>query len=332
MFFLMSSLTSPSFSYSAATSPEKSWRRSSFMTWGIFADLFDGNRCEWLWAWQRTRGDIRIFQAHGPFDGFYDHLLKFRLVPVRFHVTQRRVINASFAIHLRPSPREIAVGAVNILVLHIELAHIEPHQHANFVSRIIGHLINLIPEHKRWREVLHAGKARVFYDDRCIEGQPRMFVVVAADHVTIVGPVHKSNGGAMDSDESLAIVMDERNEVGLLLSVHFKVSPGVEKYGVEIVQVLCVVFQLLLSESLGVGAQGRFPESSLTSQALDRSHCVGNRLVPVTLFFPDDQEMLFRRRHWRLRGAQTTEGHAQYQRSDPNRHYVLPSLLELIKA
>ena len=44
--------------------------------------------------------------------------------------------------------------------------------------------------------------------------------------------------GAVDADESLAVVADERQQVGFLRVVHVQVAVGEEDDGVEIVQVL----------------------------------------------------------------------------------------------
>src|SRR5579864_8442648 len=96
------------------------------------------------------------------------------------------------------------------------------------------------------RELLHARKARVFHEDRRIESNPGVLVVSPAKHFHIFWPVNESDGSAVHANESLAIVVDERQEIGLLLGIHLEVAPGKEKYGVEIVQVFFVVFQLLL--------------------------------------------------------------------------------------
>src|ERR1700681_2032211 len=89
--------------------------------------------CSLLISWQRTGSYVRVLQSHGPFDGPGHHMLKFWLVPVRFHVAHRRVIDAPLAKHLRPGDREVAISAVDILVLHVEFAHVKTHEHAQFI-------------------------------------------------------------------------------------------------------------------------------------------------------------------------------------------------------
>src|SRR5580704_4403433 len=62
---------------------------------------------------QRARRYICILQPHGPLDGPGHHLLEFRLIPVRFHMAQRRVVDATLAVHFGPGYCEVAVGAVD---------------------------------------------------------------------------------------------------------------------------------------------------------------------------------------------------------------------------
>ena len=99
----------------------------------------------------------------------------------------------------------------------------------------------------------------------------------------------------MDADETFAIVMNERQEVGLLLGVHFKIAAGKEKHGIEVVKILGVVLELLLGQGLGVGAERGIPQAGLPSQALNRGHGVRYRLVPVSFFFSNHQEVLLLR-------------------------------------
>ena len=111
----------------------------------------------------------------------------------------------------------------------------------------------------------------------------------------------------MYADESLAVIVDERDEVGFLLGVHFGVATGVEKDRIEVVQVLGVVFQLLLGEHFGVGAKRGVPEAGLFAQALDGGHGVGDGFVTIAFFFAKNQQMFFRRR---LRYAEMADGEA----------------------
>jgi hypothetical protein len=89
--------------------------------------------------------------------------------------------------------------------------------------------------------------------------------------------------------------MDEGQEVGLLAGIHLERATGVKEDRVEVVQVLRVVFELLLREGLGVGADHRVPQAGLLAEALDRDHRVRHGCVPIALFLADHQQALARR-------------------------------------
>ena len=99
----------------------------------------------------------------------------------------------------------------------------------------------------------------------------------------------------MDADETFAIVMNEGQEVGFLLVVHFKVAAGEEQHGVEVIKILGVVLQLLLGQGLGVGAESGVPQAGLPSQALNGGHGVRHGLVPVSFFLSNHQQVLLLR-------------------------------------
>ena len=130
-----------------------------------------------------------------------------------------------------------------------------------------------------------------------------MLVEVAADHLAVLRPFGERDGGAVDADEAFAVVMDEGQEVGLLLVVHFQRAAGIEQHRVEIVQVFGVVLELLLGQRLGVGADHGVPQAGLAAQALDGRHGVRHGFVPVALLFADHQQLLARR-GWFGRHAQ----------------------------
>ena len=117
-----------------------------------------------------------------------------------------------------------------------------------------------------------------------------MFVEIAADHFAVFGPVCKRDAGAVNSDESLPVVMDETHEVGFFLIVHLERASGIEEHRVEIVQVFGVVFQLLLGQSFGVGANGGVPKPRFAAQTLDGGQGMRNRFVPVAFFFSNSEQ------------------------------------------
>src|SRR5579859_6116285 len=67
-----------------------------------FVEIIDSQCCGFLVSRQWSRTYISVFESQRPFDGRHDHLLKLRLVPVLFHMAQRRVVNTALAVHLRP--------------------------------------------------------------------------------------------------------------------------------------------------------------------------------------------------------------------------------------
>ncbi len=152
---------------------------------------------------------------------------------------------------------------------------------------------------------------------RRVECVPGMLVVVAADHLAVVGPAGKRDRRAVDSDEPFPVVVDRGHEVGTLLVVHLEGAAGVEDDGVEVVQVLRVVFQLLLRQCFGVGADDRVPEAGVTSELVDGHHRVGDRLVPVPFFLADDEELLLRRRRL-CRDGETHDRDCRYRPCETN--------------
>jgi hypothetical protein len=86
-----------------------------------------------------------------------------------------------------------------------------------------------------------------------------VLVEIAADHLAICGPFCEGDRRAVNADEPFAVVMDKRQEVGLLAGVHLEPAAGVEDDRVEVIEILRVVFELLLRQRLGVGADDRVP-------------------------------------------------------------------------
>ena len=108
-------------------------------------------------------------------------------------------------------------------------------------------------------KLLHAWKGRVFDNDGRVKCLPWMLIEIPAQQVNKLRPMDPGDGGGVDANQSLSVVMDEGEEVGLLLRIHFRVSAGKHKDCVEIVQILGVEFEFLLGQGFGVGADGRIP-------------------------------------------------------------------------
>jgi len=146
-----------------------------------------------------------------------------------------------------------------------------------------------------------------------VEGAPGMLVEVAADHLAILRPIGKRDGRAVYADEAFAVVVDKRQEVGLLFGRHFERSAGIKHDGIEIIQILGVVFQLFLGEHFRIGANGGVPQSALATQALNGRHGVGVGLVAVAFFLAQHQHAFSR--HSRGLGQGRDADHGQQCRN-----------------
>ena len=106
----------------------------------------------------------------------------------------------------------------------------------------------------------------------------------------------------MDTNEAFALLMDEREKVGLLLGIHVEGAAGVEHHGVKVVQVFRVVLEFLAGKRLGVGPERGVPQPRLLAEPFDGRHRVTDGFVAISSFAADEQEALARRgRGCRLR-------------------------------
>ena len=103
---------------------------------------------------------------------------------------------------------------------------------------------------------------------------PGMFVEISTDHLAELTPLRKRDGRAVHSDEALSVVTYKRQEVGFLLSIQFEFSAGEKQHRIEVVEIWRIVFELLLRQGFGIGADGRFPQTRFLAQSLDRRHGV----------------------------------------------------------
>src|SRR5215813_10636306 len=62
------------------------------------------------------RADVCTDDPSYPLNGFDNHLLEFRFVPVILNVSQGRVIHAPFPVHLGPRHCEVAIVSMHVLV------------------------------------------------------------------------------------------------------------------------------------------------------------------------------------------------------------------------
>src|SRR6185312_14888132 len=139
--------------------------------------------------------------------------------------------------------------------------------------------------------MLHGGEVRPLDDDWRIEYVPRVVVEVSPDHLPVVGPAVERSRSRVHGDEALAVLMNEREQIALLLLAHLRLAIGVEHYGVEVVQVPAsrLTFAALrivagspdfpFRHELGVRPDERDVSATLAPESLERSHRVAHGIV-----------------------------------------------------
>ena len=95
----------------------------------------------------------------------------------------------------------------------------------------------------------------------------------------------------MDADEALAVVADERQQVGLLRVVHIQVAVGEEDHGVKGIQILGTPLEGLLGDGRAVGPEIGIPSPRASPQVVERDHGGGDRLVLIALALADEQQV-----------------------------------------
>src|SRR3974390_1393485 len=95
----------------------------------------------------------------------------------------------------------------------------------------------------------HRGEVRILAYDWRIECRPWMLVEPAANHLPVFRPFVVCVERCMDSDESLTVIVDEREHVCFLAVVHVQLSGRACKdKQVEIVQILRISPEVFLCE------------------------------------------------------------------------------------
>src|SRR5436190_16245551 len=116
-----------------------------------------------------------------------------------------------------------------------------------------------------------------------------MAVEIAAQHFTVFRPTCKRDGGAMNADEALAIVTNERKQIRLLRGIHVEVAVGEENDGVVGVQIFRLPLERLLRDGRAVGPKLRIPNSGTATQIVKRRHGRGDGFVLIALSLPDEE-------------------------------------------
>ncbi len=86
------------------------------------------------------------------------------------------------------------------------------------------------------------GKLAILHDQRGVELAPGVAVEIAANHLAVLRPGQERDGGAVDADETFAVIADERQQVGLLRVIHVQVAVGEKHHGIEGVRFLAPHF------------------------------------------------------------------------------------------
>src|SRR5581483_8272957 len=119
----------------------------------------------------------------------------------------------------------------------IQLCRIQAKQNVYFISRPRLRLINFIIFDESLGKMAHRRKIGRFVDDRSIEGAPGMLIKPAADHLSVLRPGVIGIERRVNAYESLAVVMNEGENVGLLTSMQIEFSSCAGKnHKVEVVE------------------------------------------------------------------------------------------------
>src|SRR6266849_8850281 len=98
-------------------------------------------------------------------------------------------------------------------IAEVELRGIQARDDVSLVAGEVALLIHLVVEDKLARKILHAGEVGIFNNHGCFENTPGMLLEVASGHFAVLVPFVERVGGAMDSDEALAVVMNKREKI-----------------------------------------------------------------------------------------------------------------------
>src|ERR1043165_1961346 len=128
------------------------------------------------------------------------------------------VEDAALAVHLGPRDRKVVILAGSVGLGIVELRSIQAGQHVYLVARKILVLIDFVFDGEARRQMLHGRKRAVFDDDGRFKNTPRMLIEVAADHFAELGPLEKRVVAGVCADEALAVLFNERKQVGALLA------------------------------------------------------------------------------------------------------------------
>src|SRR5215831_10217216 len=147
--------------------------------------------------------------SHGPAYHVHPHLLDVGPSPDLLTMPKAIVENTPFAVLAGPDDREVLVLTMDTLPGQIDLVSIETQQYAHVGAREVLDLVDFVVEREVLGQACHAGEVRILYDQRRLEFSPGVSIEVAAEHLTVLRPGRERDGGAMDADETFAVIADE---------------------------------------------------------------------------------------------------------------------------
>ena len=130
------------------------------------------------------------------------------------------------------------------IVCIAQLPGIQAEKNVDLVSGPFLGLVDFVVFQKSLGKVTYCGKTRIFINDGRIECHPGMLIEPAADHLAVLGPLVVGVQRRVDTDETLAIVLDERHHVCLLAVVEVQFARRAdEDQSVEVVEILRISFE-----------------------------------------------------------------------------------------
>src|SRR5262245_2357283 len=147
--------------------------------------------------------------SHGPAYHVHPHLLDVGPSPDLLTMPKAIVENTAFAVLAGPDDREVLVLTMDALPGQIDLVGIETQQHAHVGAREVLDLIDFVVEREDPGQAGHTGEVRILYDQRRLKFSPGVAIEVATEHLAVLRPGRECDGGAMDADETFAVIADK---------------------------------------------------------------------------------------------------------------------------
>src|SRR5262249_55796389 len=122
---------------------------------------------------------------------------------------QAIVEDTPFAVLASPDDREVLIFAVDALAEQVDLIGVKAQKYTNVFARIILDLVNLVMKSEVALQVPQTGELGILHDQGRLEFSPGMAIEAPPEHLAVLRPGEESDGGAVNADESLAIITDK---------------------------------------------------------------------------------------------------------------------------